>query len=133
MVTPPDNCLLLRQFRFYDLFEFSMSELAKHRRATPLEVAEQRRLRGIANPFTKDIAKWQAQLAFYRQCRSARKASIEDAVTISAELRELLGRAQAAEQRFAEATLGQPRAGAVEDAAKAFARLIEQISQELSF
>jgi len=94
------------------------------------EAVERKRLRELARPFTKDIMKWQARLAFHRTSRSA-ATSIEDAVTAGAGLGDLLMEVQEAQQRFIEVIRGEPIEGAIQDASRAFERLIEQISSEL--
>ena len=106
-----------------------MSEIAS--RATPFDIVERKRLRAIARPFTKDIMKWQAQLAFYRHGRLAAKATAEDVATWGVGLHDLLAEVQEAQARFREAVAGEPVRGAVEDAARALERLVEQIAEEL--
>ncbi|KQW81066.1 hypothetical protein ASC89_04340 [Devosia sp. Root413D1] len=75
--------------------------------------------------------KWHAGLAFYRTSRDGAKSSIEDGVRTGAGLGDLLAEVQEAQQLFSTVTAEEPLEGAIEDAARGFDRLIEQISAEL--
>ena len=107
-----------------------MSEPGIPRASNP-QFVERQRLRAIARPYAKDIMKWQARLAFYRQRRDAARATNEDAFLAGARLSDLLTEVEGAQARFRSATSNEPMVGAIEDVTRSLQRLTEQISAEL--
>lgn len=107
------------------------SDKQLYERSPTLEAAERQRLREVTRPFARNLMKWQAELAFHRRSPMSPGGTYEDAVVAGAGLGDLLLEVQHGRTQFEIATAAEARVGPVEDASRAFERLLQHISQEL--